>query len=514
MALSNRDFLELNISLFTQNANVQGIGVGLFTSVDATLGTNANKYEIFDTFDQVEQVFDSSSAPFIALEKWFNQDPMPKSIVVARFLPEDVAAVLQSAVNTKLITDFSTLAATSAFDLTVDEATQTDINPDFTTVTTFADVGTEIDAVVTAGGGVTTTFDATSGRFNIVSNTTGASSTLSFGRPPTTIAFVDLSAFMGLTEADGAILNQGANADTNVQGSLDIINGAPPSDLVMFDNTLLFTTFSRQDEIDISSALEAQRETNFKMTFWGDDDLANLILNETNVLGFDLKTLQLKTPAVVFSALQDYKHVAAPAYLSSIDFDANNSIREMKFARLIDTTPDTFDQTGQQTLDTNRVNYYAVFAAAPFYAQGVQPAANLFSDSVFTLYGWFVPTVNDGVLNLLSSRLVGNDVNGQTAVEGVIANVANRAIANGFIINGATASVVPVSPSMKADIIATTGNSNFSGFLPSIGYLLFPTPLTQQTQQQRDNRELPPYFLWAKFKGFVAKVILNANFEN
>jgi len=511
MALSNRDFLELNISLFTQNVNVQGIGVGLFTSVDATLGTNANKYETFDTFGQVEEVFDSSSAPFIALEKWFNQNPIPKSIIVARFLLANVAAVLESAVNTKTVSEFVAITDTAAFNLVVDSVLQEDIHPDFTTVTSFADVATAINA---ASLGITTTFDATSGRFNIVSDTTGASSTLSFGLPPTTIAFVDLSAFMGLTEADGAILNQGANADTNVQGSLDIINGAPPSDLVMFDNTLLFSTFSRQDEIDISSALEAQRETNFKMTFWGDDDLANLLPNETDVLGFDLKTLELQTPAVVFSALQDYKHVAAPAYLSSINFDADNGLRGMKFARLVDTTPDTFDQTGKQTLDTNKVNYYAEFAAAPFYAQGVQPAPNLFSDSVFALYGWFVPTVNDEIFNLLSSRLVGNDVNGQAAVQGVIANVANRAIANGFIIDGATASVVPVSATMKADIIATTGNSNFSGFLPSIGYLLFATPLTQQTQQQRDERELPPYFLWAKFKGFVAKVILNANFEN
>jgi len=512
MALSNKDFLELNVLLLAGNKTLEGTGVALFVSTDDTLGTLENKYRVFETFGEVEEVYDSTDEPFLALDKWFSQTPLPKKIIVARYLPSAVSAILEAAVNTKTAVEFAAITSTSSFNLTVNGLLVENINPDFSGVSDLATVATILSAAITD---VTVTFNAVSGRFEFVSDTTGAASTLSFGLDASAPLAVALADFMGLKETDGAILNQGDDATVPVSGSLAIINDAPLSDLIMFDNTLLFSTFTRQNKIDISSAFEAQKQDKFKMVFWGDDDAANLLLNDTSVLGFDLKQLALTTPSTVYSSLQDYKHVAAPAYLSSINFDATNGMRSLKFSALVDTIPDALDETGKQALDINRVNYYAEFASGNFYAQGSQPKINVTSTSIFALYAWFVPEVNFAIANILSSRLIGNDVEGQAAVEGVIGGVSNQAVRNGFIIDGSTASVVPVSAAMKADIIAVTGNADFSGFLPAAtGYLLFATPFTQQTQQQRDNEELPPFFLWAKFDGFVGKIILNATFEN
>jgi hypothetical protein len=66
---------------------------------------------------------------------------------------------------------------------------------------------------------------------------------------------------------------------------------------------------------------------------------------------------------------------------------------------------------------------------------------------------------------------------------------------------------------MKADIIATTGNSKFNGDLPN-GYLIWSQPTAAQSESDRAARKATAKKVWLKSSGAIHSVEIALVLEN
>lgn len=145
-----------------------------------------------------------------------NQQSTPKSLVIARRVDEAVAAWIRGG---KLGVTLAKLKAVTdgALKITVDGVEKTAAAVDLSGATSLSAVA---QTVATAITGVTGSYDSNTNSFTFTSSTTGADSTIGYASAGD--SGTDLSAMLGLTQAGGAVLSQGAAA-MNEKANLDAV---------------------------------------------------------------------------------------------------------------------------------------------------------------------------------------------------------------------------------------------------------------------------------------------------
>ncbi len=499
MSLSIDGIIRVTDSIEPVGILQRTFGIGLLLTTDSQLGTGSNRIAVLSSFMDAEGLFSVGSAPYIAAQTWFAQSPLPQNLIIGRWINTAVAAILKGGALTSTLVQLKAIT-NGSFNIVVDGVSHDITGVDLSTATSFADVATAIQTkITTAGASVTVAFNPVSKGFVVTEGTTGDASTLSFFAPVTPASGTDLSVPLALTLATGASLSQGSDAELVEEALVAIQNLNNSFYFVMLDAIL-------NDTATVSS-VSAWCEDQRLMYSAGTADAQTLVTGDTTSESAQLFDLQPERTWMTYSKYADQKSVSIAARLSSVNFSANNSLITLKFKSLPGCLPDDFNVTQQTELLRKRVNYYTEFSGDAIYAEGQAFENGIWVDVRYAL-DWFVNAVQVSVYDLLrQSNRVGQTDSGEDFIVDSITTVCQQAVRNGMIAPGT------VSDALKNDIIQTTGNTEFDGFL-SKGYLIWSQPTALQTQSDRDERKATAKKIWLKSGGAIHSADIAIVLEN
>jgi hypothetical protein len=290
-------------------------------------------------------------------------------------------------------------------------------------------------------------FDSVSGAFIILSGTTGATSTISFGSGALAISLL-------LTAATGAVLSQGAAAATpaafmtavaqQTQNWATFMLGFDPDAGSGNAQKLLFATWT------------SQQSDRYGFVCWDTDPNVRTQNPAASSLGQLLKASNASGTCLI-SELSDRNYASfICGAVASIDFEQPNGRIDLDFISQGGLVADCTDLTSQVNAIANGYNVYSAVASANqgfvFFTNG----------SVSGPFAWFNSYINQIWLNnalqlagmelLTQSRSIPYNLAGYAMIEAAMADPINQAISFGAIRGG-----VALSSSQIAEVNAAAG---------------------------------------------------------
>ena len=498
MSLSLDNIVRVSDSIVATGVLRRELGIGLFVTVDNHLGLGADRVAIYSDFASLAKKFPIDSEPYKAGQAWFSQSPFPRNLVVGRWFNEAAGAQLTGGKVTKTAVELEALKATGKLSITINATPYTDTVVDFTDITSYADAATKIQtALTTAGAAVTVTYNPLTGGFVITTTQTGNDKSISYAVAPS--EGEDLSQILFLRDNLALSKQDGITAETIVEALNAIQTYNDGWYFIMLDHSV--------DNNETLHALADYVETNRYMFSAQTISPQVLTPGETESTAYQLYQKQLQRTWMTYSGAQDYKDVSIAGRFSSINFNASNSMITAKFKQLPSLQSDVISLTQLKELERKRTNYYTKFATRAVYSEGTTFSNDAFIDVRYAL-DWFVNAIQVDIFNLLyASGRIPQTHQGEAVIVDVINRVCVQAVANGMIAGN------QVSEAMKNDIILTTGNQDFDGFLAS-GYLIWSQPIADQPLSERNARKSTAKKVWLKSSGAIHSVEVILNLEN
>ena len=292
-------FIDIEIRKDTPRVSAAGFGIPLCIT-DSDLLSSARRHRSFLSAAAVDAFFGDGSEESLAADAFFFQDPFlenqPDELQFGRFVDDAIAALIEcgSAPETALATWL--LVSDGEFAVTIDGGLVELTALDFTSVTSIDDVAAVIDTALAANGDCYFLVD----RFNIVSGTTGASSTITLLATVAAPAGTDISGsdyldgdvIVGPTNLGGSVLSQGQIAETFATAITAIEN--VNSDWYAMGALKKF----RDDTIteDMADEIESRR----KMFLIATNDANTLILGNTTTFLYYVKNANYKRSAGIY----------------------------------------------------------------------------------------------------------------------------------------------------------------------------------------------------------------------
>ncbi len=276
-----------------------------------------------------------------------NQQSTPKSLVIARRVDEAVAAWIRGG---KLGVTLAKLKAVTdgALKITVDGGEKTAAAVDLSGATSLSAVA---QTVATAITGVTGSYDSNTNSFTFTSSTTGADSTIGYASAGD--SGTDLSAMLGLTQAGGAVLSQGAAA-MNEKANLDAV-------CEVTRNWVGFTTLWQGDLEEIEAlAAWADVYDDFVYFPWSSDEkLTNALTASSSPLAQIVDKYDVVAP--LYSP--DWRLAAmAMACGASIAWTRTQGMKTWFAKYASGIAPNVLDEASADALEANRINFVGKYA--------------------------------------------------------------------------------------------------------------------------------------------------------
>ena len=499
MTLNVNSIVRVSASITPQGLLRREFGIPLFLTTDTTLPAGAGRVGVYAQFSDASSVFPVDSAPYDAAQVYFQQSPFPRNLIVARWINADVPALLEG----------GAVAPLASIDVISDGSLQIKgedfTGLDFTGDTSYADVAATLQTALRAGtdtdlDNAVVAFDALSQTFSVSTGTgVGVDFTLTVASPAG--SGTNVADLLGLSAtAGGAVVQQGTDAET-VEEALQ--------NIAALNNDWYFITLEAAlNDTSTVTDVSAWAAAGDYMFSAESNAAGVLVTGETGSIFAGLSALQSERTFGTWSATADYKALSIAGRYSSVNFSGRNSIITGKFKTLPGTLSDNITPTQKTELDRKQINHYSPFSGDNIYAEGITFAPSVFVDVRYAL-DWFVDAVRVAVYNLLrqSPTRVPQTNEGLAQLFNSIDSVCQAFVLNGGIAPG------QLSDALTSDVINTTGNNEFDGFLTK-GYLIYVNPLSEQSQSDRNQRLAPPVRIWLKGSGAIHFVDININFEN
>ena len=439
----------------------------------------------FSTPEAVSNQFGAESDEYAFAAQYFkgfdNAQTSVKTLVIGRRVDEDCAAWIQSEPLTLDLAGIKEITA-GAFKITVDGTEKTVTALDLSSATSLSDAATKIATAIT---GVTGAYDSNLNAFIFTSETTGAESTIGYASAPD--SGTDVSATLGLTQASGAVLSQGADAMTEAQNLDAICN--------VTRNWVMFTTLWEADvNEDEAYANWADQDEDYCYVAWDTDK--NLENQQTQA---STRAAQVTNNYCIGYVYGDFRLSAfALAVGASINWQRSQGMLTWFGKSASGLTPTVTDEQVADNLESIRCNYYGEFATrnAEFimFAQGT--LANTRYGFFDTLIGaiWLRNKIQRSSMDGFKRTLrVPSNNRGQSLMDGWIKDPINEAINVGVIDKS-----LELNESQKTQILQETGDDQAANDLFSRGYwyrITLPTPAQRATT--RKSAVLTLYYAYA-----------------
>ncbi len=379
--------------------------------------------------------------------------------------------------------------AAGSFHLSVDGVSQSETGLNFSGAANMNAVAAIINGAL---AGATCTWNSVYGYFDIRSNSTGASSSVSFATAGT--GGTDISGLMGgLSTSSGAYLVQGLAAETALSAV-----------------TLLDQNFGQQwyglvvlgaadaDHIAIAPFIEGATNKHF----YGitTQEAGVLVSGDSADIAAVLKATGYNHTAVQYSSSNAYAVVSLLARILTVDYTQNGSVITLMFKQEPGITAENLNANQITALEAKNCNVYVAYNNNTSIIEMGQTTSGQFIDTVIGADALALTLQTAGYNLLLTSptKIPQTDAGTHQLVT-TFAQVCAQFVNNGFIAPG------------------IWQGQAFGSLQPgqnlSKGYYIYATPMSQQTAANRAARLSPSIQIAAKLAGAIheANLVVTVN---
>lgn len=421
-----------------------------------------------------------------------NQQKAPSTLIIGRRIDEDCAAWIRGA---RVSADLAAFKAIKdgAMKITIDGTEKTAATVDLSAATSLSDVAEKIATALT---GCTGSYDSNTQTFTFTSSTEGASSTVGYASAGE--GGTDLSAMLNLTQAAGAVLSQGAVAQTE-SATLDAVRAVTA-------NWSQFTTLwevTEQAEAEAYAAW-ADIDDDYVYVFWSSDTKMADALTQESSIAYAMKdryncTFPIYAPDCLTAAF-------AVAYPATIKWDAAQGMKVIFGKTASGLTPTVTTEQEALALDSLGVSYIGQFATRNDEFQFAN-RGELCNTAMYGFYDtligsiWLRSKLQTSIMQGFSTvNRAPYNATGYTMLKSWCQDPITQAKNAGVIDAGIT-----LSDSQKAQIMQETGDEEAPGELQSKGYYL---QVLDPGAQVRAQRGAPISQLYYCYGGSIQKVEL------
>lgn len=484
MTIPASDIVVVNPGVVGSGGNPLALN-GVILSTNTLLPTAAVRS--FASPDAVKAFFGAASAEYAIAQVYFlgfdNSTIKPGTLYFSPYVNTARAAWLQSGnLSAMSLTDLQALSG--ALTVTINGVAKTSSSINLATASSFSDAATKIDAGFVSGD-VAVTWNPVNSTFLFTSPTTGAASTMSF-------ATGTLSAGLMLTSATGAILSQGANADTPAT-AMDAVKAATQNWVDFM--TIWEPLIADKEAFAVWTNAQNQR---FMYVCW-DTDAQAIVNGSTTCFGAIAKSLAYDGVVPVYNT----KELAAfmLGTVASIDFSRLNGRITSAFKSQSGFVPTVTSQQIAANLLENGYSFYGSYATAN------DQFNFLYNGQMSGKWSWVDTFVDQVYLNaqfqlallslLTTVKSIPYNESGYSLIRAAMIDPISQALNFGSIRTGIT-----MSAQQKA-VVNQAAGMDVSTIIEQQGYFL---QILDPGAQVRGNRGTPVINFWYTDGGAVQKI--------
>jgi len=492
-ALSLSDLISFQVvysAVPVQAQSLSNIFIGGSTLIP---GTNAPIIDVvsrkrdYSSLNAIATDFGTTAPEYLAASIWFAQSPQPTQVSIGSWAKASTSAQLIGSVLTPTNSLLGTWTAITngGFTISIDGSPQNVNSLNFSAATNLAYVASTISGVLV---GAICIYNNVYNQFEFVSVATGTSATLSFTTSP--ISGQDISTLLGTSQASGAYVANGINAETALQAAL------------IYDNQfgqdwfgIYIAGATDFDNIQIAEYIEGA--TNSHATAVPNQDTATLLLNDTTNVSYELQQLKLNTAWSQYSLTSPYAIISLFARLLTTNLSGTNTCISTMWKTEPNIIPEALSTSQVNNLQTYNTNVYANVATGsgntPILLSG-KAASGQWIDTVYYATAFKV-LCQAAIFNLFytTGTKIAQTDSGTHQVVAVVTQICQQFVTNGFI-----------APSGYWNG-GTVGPWTNGSFLPN-GFAIYALPVAQQNLADRSARKLVPIQIALLINGAVNTV--------
>lgn len=484
--------------LITANVNFQSSAAKAtnFSSC-LILGTSTvidtvKRFRSYGSLTEVGAEFGGMSEEYLAAKLWYGQRPQPTSLLIGRWANtashgQLIGATLSSA--NQMISAWTGIT-TGSLRITVDGGAAQNLSLlNFSAQTNLNGVASVISAALT---GAVMTWDSVYKRFVVTSNSTGATSSVSF--VSSTGAGTDVSAMLGMTStSSGAYQAPGIPAET-------ALAAAQLFDVNWSDQwyALIIPSGTDADSIAVAGYIEGASTAHIYGVTTSEAGV--LTSGDTTNLAYQLQQLGYKHTAIQYSGSSLYAIVSLLGRMLTTDWSANNTAITAMFKDEPGVAAETLSQTQANNLESYNCNVFVAYSnGTAIIEQGKMCSG----DYIDTIIGadWLKTTIQGNLfaeLKLSPTKIPQTDA-GMHQLATVIEKVLMQGVKNGLLGPGV----------WTGDSFGELKNGDWL----DKGYYVYTPPISSQSLVDRQARKSVAFQVAAHLAGAVHSASVQLNFS-
>jgi hypothetical protein len=491
----------INVALLAESEAAAADNMNVCAVVTSEQGvlSSSERYRLYTSSSDVEADFGTAAKITKHANVFFAQSPNPVQMggyFVAgywRGAEEEVAATAGALTGTQLsestLVDELQGVTDGSFSITIDGGVAVNVTGlDFSVVTEFSDIVTLLDTAIT---GATVTEDDQ--KIVITSDTTGATSTVSYMTEATTGTFI--GDILTLSEGSGCSIVAG-----EASGTLAVETKVEAMSLLKAEINIKGAVFIDNPTDLESKALATWAAANSVLMYDVFDSADNLEVATDNVV-WDIKLSGLTEYRMMYSKTGNRKlATGVMARQHTVDFDAENSAMTMHLKEIAGVAAEEYSQT--EITKAKRVGL-DIYTTIKDVSVVLTSGANDFADNVYNLIA-YVDSVQTDTFNLLktSATKIPQTVRGVKQVTDCIEKTTRQ-----FVRAGAFAPGTWTLTDFFGDIDVFNRNIETFGFYVKAG------ELSDQSTADRQSRKSPTVQVAVKNAGAIHSVDIIINFN-
>jgi hypothetical protein len=446
--------------------------------------SNAERLRFYtDAASILNDGYTSTSPEYIAAGLYFSQTPKPKTVAIGKWLTSAYSASLAGGALTTAEQTLSnwTSITSGTLSITINGSAVNLTGLNFSTATSLGGTTTSVRSILDTAL-TTASVSFVNNAFVITSDTTGASSTITYCTGPGTTN--DVGYRIKATSSLAAAISQGGVAETASQCATALMNASGAWYALSFASA---TAITDAEYVNVAAVIQPASPSRI----FGVTTASAAVLDSTNT--GDIASL-LKAGGYTRTMLQySFNPYAVCSLLGkalSVDYNQNRSTINLMWKTEPGVTAEGLTESQAQTLKNKRCNVFATYNNDTAIIQYGQMCAEAWIDEITGL-DWFRDALQNAEWNLLyqSKRKIPQTDGGQHQLVNVAASVCDEAVFNGLVAPG----------QWNADGFGQLSTGDYL----SKGYYIYTPPMSAQAQAVREQRVAPPITIALKLAGAI-----------
>lgn len=438
---------------------------------DSDIIDTDERIRLYSSISDIATDFGISSREYLAAQAFFSQSPQPTQVYIGRWAKSATAGRLRGRTLSSAEQDISLFTAitTGTLSLTIDGASKSMASIDLSAETNLNGVASQISSALGVSGSCAWTGE----RFVITSATTGTSSTVATTDTGT------LSSLMGF-----------AGSATSVAGvAAESLASAITALLDYNTRYMVCVAPDASDDSIVEAAGLIEAASPSRMIGFTTQNSTEIDSTASSTLGSRLKGLGYNRTILVYSSDSPVAAASVFGRMATINFEGSNTTLTLKFKQLPGVTAENLRSSQAEALKSHNVNAFCAYQNDTSILQEGITSGGWFIDETHGL-DWLQNRVETDLWNLLyTSKKVGQDESGATAIVSCVNKSLEQGVTNGLIAPGV----------WNGDAFGALE----SGDTLSTGYYVYIQPFDEQSQSDREARKAPPIQIAVKLKGAV-----------